>query len=147
MGDADGWRNSHNQQLPTSLRESIIDKPPCISGTLPLPVSCFSLLNKSAKDGLAARLAEDTLNLSSVKERLFRLTICHRYINLANATPDQLEKLTQACKPVSFGPKQEHVLDDTYRKARKMDPGCFASQLNPLHSSRRPDKDRPWLPP
>src|SRR6266852_3946845 len=52
------WRNSRNQQLLKSLRESIVDKPPYISGTLPLPLSCFSLFYK---DGLAARFAGDPL--------------------------------------------------------------------------------------
>jgi hypothetical protein len=44
-----------NQQLLTSLRKSIVDKPPYISGTLQLPHSCFSIFYKIAKDGLAAR--------------------------------------------------------------------------------------------
>src|SRR6266852_338852 len=93
-----GWRNSRNQQLLTSLRKSIVDKPPYISGMLPLPVFCFSLFYKIANDGLAPWFARSK-NIS------VRLTFCHRYINLANATPDELEQLTQACEPASFGPK------------------------------------------
>ncbi len=50
------WRNSPNQQLLKSLRESIVDKPPYISGTLPLPPSCFTLFYK---DGPVARFAGD----------------------------------------------------------------------------------------
>ena len=49
------WRNGTNQQLLTSVRESIINKPPYISGTLPLPYFCFSLFYKISKDGLDAR--------------------------------------------------------------------------------------------
>jgi hypothetical protein len=45
------------QQQLTSLRESIVDKPPYISGTLQLPNSCFSVSYKIAKDSLAARFA------------------------------------------------------------------------------------------
>jgi hypothetical protein len=30
--------------------------------------------------------------------------------------------------------KQEHVLDETYRKAGKMDSECFASTLDPFHT-------------
>jgi len=30
--------------------------------------------------------------------------------------------------------KQEHVLDETYRKAVKMDSECFASSLDPFHT-------------
>jgi hypothetical protein len=57
-----------------------------------------------------------------------------RCINLANATPDELEQLAQACEPASFGVKQENKLDESYRKAGKMDSGCFASMLDPSHT-------------
>ncbi|KAI0271798.1 hypothetical protein BGY98DRAFT_1189584 [Russula aff. rugulosa BPL654] len=106
--EGDYLRHSRNQQLLSSLRESIVDKPPYISGTLQLPASCFSVYYRSTKDCLAAR-----------------------YINLVNATPDELEQLTQACEPASFGVKQETVLDETYRKAGKIDSECFASMLDP----------------
>jgi hypothetical protein len=62
------------------------------------------------------------------------LNSCRRYINFANATPDELEQLIQACKPASFGVKQEQVLDETYRKAGKMDSECFSSMLDPYHT-------------
>jgi len=52
-------RPTYTQQLLTSLRESIIDKPPYVSGTLQLPDSCFSLFYKLAKDGDAARFVGD----------------------------------------------------------------------------------------
>jgi hypothetical protein len=45
-----------------------------------------------------------------------------------------LEQLTQACEPASFGVKQERVLDETYRKAGKMHPECFASMLDPFYT-------------
>jgi hypothetical protein len=45
-----------------------------------------------------------------------------------------LEQLTQACEPASFGVKQEPVLDETYRKAGKMDSECFAPTLDPFHT-------------
>jgi hypothetical protein len=45
-----------------------------------------------------------------------------------------LEQLTQACEPATFGLKQEHVLDESYRKAGKMDSECFASTLDPFHT-------------
>ena len=50
---------------------------------------------------------------------------CHRRINLAHATPDELEQLSKACEPASFGMNQEDVLDETYRKAGKMDSKGF----------------------
>jgi hypothetical protein len=45
-----------------------------------------------------------------------------------------LEQLTQACEPASFGVKQENVLDETYRKAGKMDSECFSSMLDPSNT-------------
>jgi hypothetical protein len=43
------------ERLLAPLRESIIDKPPYVSGTLQLPDSYFSLFYKVAKDDHAAR--------------------------------------------------------------------------------------------
>ena len=51
---------TRTQQLLSSLRESIVDKPPYISGTLQLPESHFSLFYKEAKDSHDARF-EDSL--------------------------------------------------------------------------------------
>jgi hypothetical protein len=45
-----------------------------------------------------------------------------------------LEQVTQACEPAFFGLKQERVLDESYRKAGKMDSECFASTLDPLYT-------------
>ena len=53
-----------------------------------------------------------------------------RHINLANATLDELEQLTQACDPASFGVNEKEVLDETYRKAGKMDTERFALVLD-----------------
>jgi hypothetical protein len=47
-----------------------------------------------------------------------------RHINLANTTPDELERLTQACG----------VFDDAYRKAGKMDSEWFSSSLDLVHT-------------
>jgi hypothetical protein len=44
-----------------------------------------------------------------------------------------LEQLTQACEPASFGVNgvnEEEVLDETYRKAGKMDTERFALVLD-----------------
>jgi hypothetical protein len=132
MEQRDHWRFSRNQQLLSSLRESIVDKPPYISGTLQLPDSCFSLFYKIAKDSSAARFARDSL--TSQQRLLYADNLCRRYINLVNATPDDLEQLTQSCEPASFGVKKENVLDETYRKAGKMDSECFSSMLDPFNT-------------
>jgi hypothetical protein len=122
---------THTQQLLTPLRESITEKPPYISGKLHLPASAFSLLYRLTKDGNDARF-EDFRGL--LKHLMAADILCHRHINLANATPDELEQLTQACEPASFGVNKEDVLDETYRKAGKLDLGCFAPLLDPVHT-------------
>ena len=43
------------QQLLVPLRESITNKPPYISGTLPLPAPCFSLFYGTTEDSPDAR--------------------------------------------------------------------------------------------
>jgi hypothetical protein len=53
---------TRTQQLLTSLRESIVDKPPYISGTLKLPESYFSLFYKLSEDDDAARSGEPSLS-------------------------------------------------------------------------------------
>ncbi|KAI0262427.1 hypothetical protein BC834DRAFT_972021 [Gloeopeniophorella convolvens] len=88
------------------LGESIMDKPPYASGTLQLPPSCFSLFYKVAKGERAAR-----------------------WIDLANTTPEELEQLTQACERATFGVRHEDVMDESYRKAGKMDTECFSTPL------------------
>lgn len=60
--------------------------------------------------------------------------LCRRHINFANATIDELEQLSQACEPASFGVNKEDVLDETYRKAGKMDSGYFAPLLDPIQT-------------
>ena len=47
-----------------------------------------------------------------------------RWINLANATPDKLEQLTQACE----------VFDEANCKAAKMDSEFFSSSLDPYRT-------------
>jgi hypothetical protein len=45
-----------------------------------------------------------------------------------------LEQLAQACEPASFGMDQKDVLDESYRKAGKMDSEYFTPALDPVHS-------------
>jgi Rps23 Pro-64 3,4-dihydroxylase Tpa1-like proline 4-hydroxylase len=120
---------TRTQELLTPVRESITNKPPFVSGKLQLPAPCFSLLYRVTKDGHDARfvrVSHATRNISNIS--------CHRHIDLANATPKELEQLTDACERASFGRKQETVIDDTYRKAVKMDSECFSPTLDPSHT-------------
>ena len=50
-------------------------------------------------------------------------------LNFSRATEEQLDKLSAACDPATFGVKQKGVLDESYRKAGKLDTDKFASLL------------------
>ena len=46
------------------------------------------------------------------------------------ASDSDLERLSNACQPATFGVNQQNVLDETYRKAGKMDANAFSSKFN-----------------
>ena len=50
---------------------------------------------------------------------------------MANASTEDLTALTEACDPATFGLGGEDVLDETYRKAVKLDASKFAITFNP----------------
>ncbi|KAL1733503.1 hypothetical protein EV714DRAFT_269812 [Schizophyllum commune] len=52
-------------------------------------------------------------------------------IDLAHPSHEQLCHLEQACAPATFGRNQEDVLDETYRKAGKMDNADFCVNYTP----------------
>lgn len=58
------------------------------------------------------------------------LILCSR-VDFAHSTTEELEALSQACQPASFGLNNKDVLDETYRKAGKMDLDAFATLLDP----------------
>ncbi|KAJ8522074.1 hypothetical protein ONZ45_g1261 [Pleurotus djamor] len=51
-------------------------------------------------------------------------------VDLLNPTDEKLELLTDACEPASFGRNHEDILDETYRKAGKLDVSDFAINLD-----------------
>ncbi|KAH0834875.1 hypothetical protein J3R83DRAFT_10520 [Lanmaoa asiatica] len=55
----------------------------------------------------------------------------HCRIHFPKAGADDLAALYAACKPAQFGRSKETVLDDTYRKAKKMDLDSFAPLFDP----------------
>ncbi|KAF8430423.1 hypothetical protein L210DRAFT_3488248 [Boletus edulis BED1] len=52
-------------------------------------------------------------------------------IDFSSAGTDDLEALYHACQPAEFGRNGENVLDDSYRKAGKMDPTSFSTLVDP----------------
>ncbi|KIM42955.1 hypothetical protein M413DRAFT_69792 [Hebeloma cylindrosporum] len=55
-------------------------------------------------------------------------------IDVISSTEPQLAALAAACQPASFGLAKEDVVDESYRKAGKMDASEFATQFSPTTS-------------
>lgn len=59
-------------------------------------------------------------------------SLSHSSIDFSTAVSDaQLEHLAQACQPATFGVQQLDVLDESYRKAWKMDTVDFSTNFKP----------------
>ena len=67
-----------------------------------------------------------------IRSAMLTRRISHRFINLADATPEDLQALADACEPATFGRNQEDVYDETYRKAVKLDSSNFALKFDPV---------------
>jgi len=50
-------------------------------------------------------------------------------IDLSNLSETQLQHLSEACQPATFGLSQENVHDESYRKALQMDTSNFATKF------------------
>ncbi|KAF4567365.1 hypothetical protein EYR40_006364 [Pleurotus pulmonarius] len=84
-----------------ALQAAVLSKPPCISGTVPLPPEAATLFFHHG----------DTTSFS----------------NPDNA---EVELLAKCCEPATFGLNKEDVFDETYRKAGKLDVDCFAMNID-----------------
>ncbi|KAJ7596076.1 hypothetical protein C8J56DRAFT_1012248 [Mycena floridula] len=56
------------------------------------------------------------------------------FIDLSNPSDEDLEALSQACQPASFGRGNQDVMDESYRKAGKLDSSQFSLPFD-LHKS------------
>lgn len=52
-------------------------------------------------------------------------------IDFSDVNAEQIQALSDACSPATFGRNSEDVLDESYRKAAKPDTKFFATNLNP----------------
>jgi hypothetical protein len=57
-----------------------------------------------------------------------------RTIKFPDPSEDQLSALAEACQKATFGLNQNDVLDESYRKAGKMDATDYATQFCPTDS-------------
>ncbi|KAH9919331.1 uncharacterized protein B0H18DRAFT_639608 [Fomitopsis serialis] len=95
------------EQLKT-LQSSIVNRPPVCFGTLPISAGQCELFY--GKRGSVQRL------------------------NFATATEDELKSLSAICDRATFGVNQEDVLDESYRKAGKLDESHFSMKFNALEA-------------
>ncbi|KAK7689985.1 hypothetical protein QCA50_006626 [Cerrena zonata] len=87
-----------------SLKSALVNKPPYCSGTLRLPAEEYVLY--FGKDKISHRL------------------------NFTDVDDDTLNKLAETCDMATFGVNQQDVLDESYRKAGKLDSEFFAPKFN-----------------
>lgn len=93
------------QQLRAALENKTGLHEPWTSGVITLPESKATLFYER-QDGTASSL------------------------KLGSVTPAQANDLNPACTPATFGLNQQDVLDESYRKAGKLDAGKFAWLFN-----------------
>ncbi|RDB15254.1 hypothetical protein Hypma_004840 [Hypsizygus marmoreus] len=93
----------------TALSAAITKKPPYCTGTLPLGIDEGIIFYRHGKTG--------------------------SWIDLPQATDADLKALVQACEPATFGMDRRDVLDDSYRKAWKLDKSNFAPKFDVTESS------------
>lgn len=55
-------------------------------------------------------------------------------IDFLRASEEELQRLSSTCDPATFGLDQKDVLDETYRKAGKLDSAYFATKLDVISS-------------
>ncbi|KAF7977840.1 hypothetical protein HWV62_2589 [Athelia sp. TMB] len=90
-------------KITETLRKTLSSRPPYLSGTCSIPGDEFKLYYDIGDDA--------------------------HIIDLSKATSAQLQTLTEACQPATFGVNQLDVMDESYRKAGKMDVSNFASKF------------------
>ncbi|KAA1472276.1 hypothetical protein DENSPDRAFT_171272 [Dentipellis sp. KUC8613] len=90
------------------LHDAITYKPPFVSGTLPLDPKNFLLCYAGAGGG-------NTWHC----------------LDLAHASAEEVQTLTDACDRATFGLNDEDVLDETYRKAGELDSTSFMTPIVP----------------
>ncbi|RDB15188.1 hypothetical protein Hypma_004839 [Hypsizygus marmoreus] len=87
-----------------ALRNAISSKPPYCTGTIPI----------TDDNGVVYYRKQEQAG----------------WLDLSRATEGDLEALVQACEPATFGLEQRDVLDESYRKAWKMDRTNFAPRFD-----------------
>ncbi|KAH9919291.1 uncharacterized protein B0H18DRAFT_1196117 [Fomitopsis serialis] len=106
-----------------SLRSCIYNKPPYYSGTLKLPADDFLVFygkDDNARCGISAQMDPHSLTHSY-----------NRRIDLSSTTEEGVKHLAESCDAATFGMNNRDVLDESYRKAGKLDRKHFSPVFNP----------------
>ncbi|KAF9053209.1 hypothetical protein BJ165DRAFT_1446302 [Panaeolus papilionaceus] len=76
-----------------------------------------------------------TFSLSNIETKLFYRSPngTNGLLDFTTTTDGSVKALANACEPASFGIGGQDVLDESYRKAGKMDAEDFSSQFTPLN--------------
>lgn len=104
-----------------ALKESIADTPPYCGGILTVPRGDLAIFYRGRNDVAYVRLLCSRMSPYSCW--------CPSHLSFAEASESQLEHLSQACQPATFGLNQKDVYDESYRKAGKLDEQDFASKF------------------
>jgi hypothetical protein len=112
---------SVRRQKIQSLRDSISQKQPAAFGTLSIQSDQSTIFygKKGNTEYAICSLFAHWLTYDLIISR----------INLSNASEADLQHLSDACQPATFGVNGEDVLDESYRKAGKMDVTDFATNF------------------
>ncbi|KAI5895271.1 uncharacterized protein SCHCODRAFT_054722 [Schizophyllum commune H4-8] len=109
---------SFNAKL-AAVQSAISNRPPFVSGTLDVPEDDLKLYFGDVGNAQYVHIIRSEVHAD----------LCLSCINLGHATPDELAALAAACQPATFGVNKQDVLDESYRKAGKLDNNKFASLL------------------
>jgi len=95
-----------------------------VGGQSALPGSGASVSGSSSNGQKQVNIRWDT----GVKNKCLRASLP---VGEDAASRKALPDLVNACEPATFGRGSEDVLDETYRKAGKLDESCFSTDFNP----------------
>lgn len=111
------------------LKQTLAQSLPYCGGSFELPSDSFELYygRENAKCVCVGPLSLPLDLLTRIADRFLNLS------KTAN-NPDALNSLQSACEPARFGRNTETVLDETYRKAGKLDTSEFLVRLDVVKS-------------
>lgn len=125
MSDTNILTNGLDLQIESLHAALITDKPPYLAGVCEIPD--FTLFYGPIDDAKCACLLPPCFIWNSQHH-------LSRRIDLSKATEAQLDHLTRTCQAATFGVDQKDVLDETYRKAGKLDCSEFAAKFDIVES-------------